>query len=48
VEKDLGMLVDKKLSMTQQFALSAQKVNRILHCIKRSMASRSRQEILPL
>ncbi|PKU47736.1 hypothetical protein llap_1936 [Limosa lapponica baueri] len=47
-EKDLRVLVDEKLYITQQCVLTAQKANCILGCTKRSMASRLREEILPL
>jgi len=42
------VLVNEKLNTTQQCALTAQKASSILGYIKSSMASRSREGILPL
>ena len=48
VERDLGMLVDDKLTMSQQCALAAKKANGILECSKKSVTSRLRDVLFPL
>lgn len=44
----LGVLVGVKVNKSQQYALGEKKANGILGSFRRSVASRSREVILPL
>ncbi|KAK4816623.1 hypothetical protein QYF61_019322 [Mycteria americana] len=46
--RDVGVLADSRLNTSQQCALAAKRANRILGCIQHSIASRSKEGIIPL
>ena len=48
MEKNLGILVDSKLNMSQQCVLAAKKAESILGCTNSSTGSKLMEVIMPL
>ncbi|CAM5134524.1 unnamed protein product [Natator depressus] len=47
-EKDLGVLVDHRISMSRQCDMAVKKANAVLGCIRQGVSSRDKQVLVPL
>ncbi|CAM4521747.1 unnamed protein product [Lepidochelys olivacea] len=47
-EKDLGILVDHRMTMSRQCDMAVKKANAVLGCIRRGISSRDKEVLVPL
>ncbi|CAM4596884.1 unnamed protein product, partial [Lepidochelys olivacea] len=47
-EKDLGVLVDHRMTMSRQCDMAVKKANAVLGCTRRGISSRDREVLVPL
>ncbi|CAM5151441.1 unnamed protein product [Natator depressus] len=47
-EKDLGVLVDHRMTMSRQCDMAVKKANAVLACIRRGISSRDKEVLVPL